>query len=91
MGLGQMNGVDAVDLIKQYIIALTNLYGQVPAEVLVDIYNNQNEDQISIDDLEVYFDEDMSQHYVYAYKNHFVHETIMQLLLSIKIPHKREE
>jgi hypothetical protein len=73
-----MNGVDAMDLIKQYILALTNLYGQVPAEVVVEIYNSQNEDQIGVDDVEVYFDEDMSKHYVYAYKDHFVHETIMQ-------------
>jgi hypothetical protein len=27
-----------MNLIKQYIIALTNLYGQVPVEVVVDIY-----------------------------------------------------
>ena len=61
-----MNGVDAMDLIKHYIIALTNLYGQVPAEVVVDIYNSQNEDQIGIDDVLVYFDEDLSKQYVYA-------------------------
>lgn len=73
-----MNGVDAMDLIKLYILALTNLYGQVPAKVVVDIYNNQNEDQIGIDDLEMYFDEDLSKHYVHACKDHFVHETIME-------------
>jgi len=67
-----------MDLIKQYIIALTNLYGQVPAEVVVDIYNSQNEEQIGIDDVEAYFDEDISKQYVYAYKDHFVHETIME-------------
>lgn len=68
-----------MDLIKQYILALTNLYGQVPAQVVVEIYNSQNEEQIGIDDVEVYFDEDMSKHYVYTYKNHIVHETIMQV------------
>ena len=67
-----------VELIKQYIIALTNLYGQVPVELVVDIYNSQNEVQIGIDDVEVYYDEDLSKQYVYAYKDHFVHETIMQ-------------
>ncbi|MEA3424159.1 MAG: SEC-C metal-binding domain-containing protein [Bacillota bacterium] len=67
-----------MDLIKKYILALTNLYGQVPVEVVVDIYNSQNEDQIGIDDVLVYLDEDLSKHYVYAYKDHFVHETIME-------------
>ena len=73
-----MNGVDVMDLIKQYIIALTNLYGQVSVDLVTEIYNSQNEDQLSADDVEVYFDEDMSKQYVYAYKDHFVHETIMQ-------------
>jgi len=66
-----------MDLIKQYIIALTNLYGQVSVDLVTEIYNSQNEDLLSVDDVEVYFDEDMSKQYVYAYKNHFVHETIM--------------
>lgn len=66
-----------MDLIKQYIIALTNLYGQVPSSKVLEIYNGQNEEQISIDDVEVYFDEDLSKNYVYAYKDHFVHETII--------------
>jgi hypothetical protein len=67
-----------MNLIKQYIIALTNLYGQVPAKKVLEIYNSQNEDQISIDDVEAYLNEDMSKQYVYAYSDHFVHETIMQ-------------
>jgi hypothetical protein len=56
-----------MNLIKQYILAHTNLYGQVPAELGVEIYNSQNEDQIGIDDVEVYFYEYMSKHYVYTY------------------------
>lgn len=67
-----------MDLIKQYILALTNLYGQVPAEVVVEIYNSQNEDQITNDEVDVYFNEDLSKKYVYAYKDHFVHETIIE-------------
>ena len=62
----------------KYIIALTNLYGQVSASKVAEIYNSQNEDQISIDDVEVYFDEDLSKYYVFFHKNHFVHETIME-------------
>jgi preprotein translocase subunit SecA len=64
--------------IMKYIIALTNLYGQVSASKIAEIYNSQNEDQISIDDVEVYFDEDLSEYYVFFHKNHFVHETIME-------------
>ena len=67
-----------MDLIKQYILALTNLYGQVSVDLVTEIYNDQNEEQLSVDDVEVYFDEDMSKDYVYAYKDHFIHETIMQ-------------
>ncbi|HKK83017.1 MAG TPA: SEC-C metal-binding domain-containing protein [Atribacterota bacterium] len=67
-----------MDLIKNYIVALTNLYGQVPADVITDIYNSQNEGQISEDDVEVYFYEDLSKQHVYVYKKHFVHETIME-------------
>jgi len=73
-----MNGVDVMDLIKQYIIALTNLYGQVSVDLVTEIYNSQNEDQLSADDVEVYFDEDLSKQYVYAYKDHFVHEAIIE-------------
>lgn len=54
-----------------------DLYGQVPSSKVLEIYNGQNEEQISIDDVEVYFDEDLSKNYVYAYKDHFVHETII--------------
>lgn len=67
-----------MDQIKNYIIALTNLYGQVPAGKVVEIYNSQNEGQISISDVKAYYNEDLSKHYVYSYKNHFVHETIME-------------
>jgi uncharacterized protein YchJ len=67
-----------MDLIKQYIIALTNLYGQVSVDLVTEIYNIQNQDQLSVDDVEVYLYEDLSKHYVYAYKDHFVHETIME-------------
>lgn len=67
-----------MEKLKQYIIALTNLYGQVPASKVAEIYSSQNEDEISIKDVESYFNEDLSRDYVYAYKEHFVHETIME-------------
>lgn len=36
-----------MDQIRKYIIALTNLYGIVPIDKVAEIYNMQNEDQIS--------------------------------------------
>jgi hypothetical protein len=66
-----------VDLIKQYILALTNLYGVVSVTKVVEVYNLQNEEQIDIDDVKFYFYEDLSKDYVYTHKKHFVHETIM--------------
>ncbi|MEA1975744.1 MAG: hypothetical protein U9N10_09450 [Bacillota bacterium] len=66
-----------MDLIKKYIKSLTNLYGQVSVKKVIAIYNEQNDDQITVDNLQNYFDADMSRDYVYYYKKHFVHETIM--------------
>jgi len=56
-----------MDLIEQYILALTNLYGQVPVEVVTNIYNGQNEEQIDFEDVESYLYEDLSEQYVYGY------------------------
>jgi hypothetical protein len=67
-----------MEQIKEYIIALTSLYGIVPIDKVVEIYNMQNEEQISFGDVESYYYEDLSKHYVYSHKNHFVHETIME-------------
>ena len=41
-----------MEQIRKYIIALTNLYGIVPIDKVAEIYNMQNEDQISFDDVE---------------------------------------
>ncbi len=68
-------------LLKQYIIALTNLYGMVHKEMVVEIYNEQNEEQIISNDLNSYFkvvDEELEDAFVLCYKNYFVHETIME-------------
>jgi hypothetical protein len=50
-----------MEQIKEYIIALTNLYGIVPIDKVAEIYNMQNEDQISFDDVESYYYEDLSK------------------------------
>ena len=74
-----------MDAIKQYIIALTNLYGQVPASKVTEIYNSQNDTQLSTQDVEAYLEEDMSQAYVYGYQGHFVHETVMEFNMFKKL------
>ena len=67
-----------MDLIKQYILALTSLYGQVSVEVVTKVYNGQNEEQIDFEDVESYLYEDLSEQYVYGYRDHFVHEAITE-------------
>ncbi len=79
------DGSDQVETMKQYIIALTNLYGQVPVSKVAEIYNSQNEPQVSTEEVEAYLDEDMSRDYVYSYKDHFVHETVMEFNMFKKL------
>ncbi len=64
------------NLILDYIRATTNLYGIVPLEKVVEIYNQQNDDQIGTEDVEPYLDKNLRKNYVYAHDDHFVHETI---------------
>ena len=64
--------------VEKHIVALTNLYGQVSVIQVMDIYNMQNEDQISVDEIVVYYYKDLSKHQVYSHKKHFVHEAIIE-------------
>lgn len=63
--------------VKDYILALTNLYGQVPVDIVVSFYNRQNKKPIRRVDVEAYYKEDLSEEFVYSHKDHFVHETTM--------------
>ncbi len=78
-----------MDEIKQYIIALTNLYGQVAPGTVAEIYNSQNQESVIIQDIAAYLEEDMSGDYVYSYKDHFVHETVMEFNMFRKL-HKQK-
>ena len=40
--------------LEQYIVAMTNLYGMFHKNKLVEIYNSQNDEKISISDVERY-------------------------------------
>lgn len=65
---------------KEYISALTNLYGIIHRDKVVEIYNSQNENQISSQDLDVYFNEsseEIKQYFTEIHQDYFVHESIM--------------
>jgi len=67
--------------ITQYIVALTHLYGMIQKDKVVEIYNSQNDDTITIEDIEMYFmmpSKELEEKFVETYKNYFVHESIME-------------
>jgi len=70
-----------LDLLKKYIIALTNLYGMLHKEKAVVIYNSQNDDKIGIDDVEAYLaspPKELEDAFIYTHKDYFVHEAILE-------------
>ncbi|NLY18482.1 MAG: hypothetical protein GX045_05960 [Clostridiaceae bacterium] len=70
-----------MDLLIEYIIAMTNLYGMVSKEKAVEIYNSQNEDKVGIDVIESYManpPEELEKAFIYPYKGYFVHEAILE-------------
>lgn len=67
--------------LTQYIIALSNLYGIVHKDKVVEIYNSQNEDQISSNEVDKIFanpPEDLSDAFVLTNNDYFVMETIIE-------------
>lgn len=68
-----------MDPVKEYILALINLYGQLPLEQVVLSYNQQNDEPIGMEDVERYYKEDLSKEGVYALGGHFVHESTVML------------
>lgn len=88
----------------EYIIALANLYGMVNKEIVVEIYNSQNEEQITMEEVEKQLknpSQILENSFIYPHKNYFVHEAILEfnefdLMLSEKankphyVPNKKE-
>lgn len=65
--------------LKEYIIALVNLYGMVHKDTVVEIYNKQNEEQISVSEVESLLADtpkELDDAFVHTQKDYFVHETI---------------
>jgi len=67
-------------LLSHYIIALSNLYGLISPEKVLEIFNNQNDEDISKEKMEKYIDsspEVLRQNYVFIEKGLFVHDAVL--------------
>ena len=67
--------------LTQYILALSNLYGFVHKSKIVEVYNLQNDDQITIEDVESYLShppKELSDGFIYPYKDYFGHESALE-------------
>ncbi|WP_353894468.1 SEC-C metal-binding domain-containing protein [Proteinivorax hydrogeniformans] len=65
----------------RYIIALSNLYGMVHKDKVLEIYNSQNEDHVSLADVEEFFTsppEELEDSFIYSHQDYFVHQTILE-------------
>ena len=90
--------------LKEYIIALTNLYGAVHKEKVMEIYNSQNKDRVSLKEIEAMLKNppvDLEAFAVYTEGAYFIHEAIFMInnledMLRKKkgkphyVPHKNE-
>lgn len=73
-------GGQQMKLLSQYIIASAHLYGAVPKEVVADLYNDQNGEQVTPDDVETCYQENrqlIEKVFVYLKDDHFAHETVL--------------
>ena len=67
--------------LTDYIIALSNLYGMIQKDILVEIYNTQNKEPISLGEVEAYLKNppaELKMGHTYPHKDYFVHETILE-------------
>lgn len=76
-----MSGGNPMNQLTEYIIALTNLYGLVHKDKVKKIYNSQNEEQVSIKDMEKLIinpPRELGNAFVYPHKDYFVHEAVLE-------------
>lgn len=90
--------------LMEYIIALTNLYGMVPKGKVVEIYNSHHQDQVTLNEVEVYLQnppDELAKAFVYPHKGYFVSDSILEfdefeIMLAEKadkpfyVPHRKE-
>lgn len=69
-----------MNLLEQYIIALTNLHGIVSKEKVVEIYNSQNDDKIGLEHVDILYElsEELEKNFSIPGNGHFVHESILE-------------
>lgn len=68
--------------LKEYIIALTNLYGAVHKEKVMEIYNSQNKDKVNLGLIEAMLKNppvDLEAFAVYTEGAYFIHEAIFMI------------
>jgi preprotein translocase subunit SecA len=66
--------------LTKYIIALTNLYGIVHKTKVLEIYNKQNDEKITMEDVETYFQNPpyvLADNFTEIYEDYFVKDTII--------------
>lgn len=69
-----------MSLITDYIVSLCRLYGIVDKEKVAEIYNMQNEDEITLTQIELMMESEqamLEKHHVYVEGSYFVNETII--------------
>ena len=67
-------------MLFDYMVSLVNLYGLVPIKKVVEIYNLQNEDKVSVKDVERIIENrtfDLKKCFVEAYENYLVNDFIL--------------
>jgi len=70
-----------MDLVSDYIISLTHLYGLVHREKIVEIYNMHSDGEIYIEDVDTRANNivpEFNKNHVEVHGDYFVHETIME-------------
>src|SRR5699024_12810466 len=70
----------SMTVISDYIISLTRLYGIIQKEKVAEIYNMENEDKITLIQIERMMENEqalLEKHHVHIDGNYFIHETIM--------------
>jgi len=67
--------------LTKYIIALTNLYGILHKNKLIEIYNSQNDEKITMEDVETYLQNPpyvLADNFTEIYEDYFVKESIIE-------------
>ncbi|MBM6615216.1 hypothetical protein JTF06_09985 [Desemzia sp. RIT804] len=69
-----------MELLTKYIIALTNLYGIAPKKVVLEVYNSQNQKQLTIEELDQQTEasaEDLTERFVISMEEYFVDDSLL--------------